>query len=38
MEHEGVPHGVGTNTGLMTDIPPYEKISDGVSTQQYKIY
>jgi len=32
METEGVPHGVGTNLGLMTDIPPaYENISDGVS-------
>ena len=31
MEHEGIPHGTGTNLGLSTDIPVYEKISDGVS-------
>ena len=32
MEIEGIPHGVGTNTGLSTAMPPvYEKISMGVS-------
>lgn len=36
MEIEGIPHGVGTNTGLSTAMPPvYEKISMGVS---YIIY
>jgi len=31
-ELEGMPHGVGTNLGLMTDVPPiYEKVSMGVS-------
>ena len=36
MEIEGIPHGVGTNTGLSTAMPPvYEKISMGVSYIPY---